>query len=84
MSRTMKKVLSGFSYEAQGGAPLLGVKGVSIIGHGGSTTLAVKNMVLRAEEIVNHQISKLIENSIGKIPSGEMPAPSSERGEKVL
>lgn len=67
MSRTIKKVLSGFSYETQGGAPLLGVKGVSIIGHGGSTTFAVKNMVLRAEEVVNHNISKLIENSIGKL-----------------
>ncbi len=67
MSRTIKKVLSGFSYETQGGAPLLGVKGVSIIGHGGSTTLAVKNMVLRAEEVVNHNISKLIETAIGRL-----------------
>jgi glycerol-3-phosphate acyltransferase PlsX len=67
ISGTLKKVLSGFSYEAQGGAPLLGVNGVSIIGHGGSTTLAVKNMVFRAEEMVNHKISKLIENSINKM-----------------
>ncbi|MGO9481198.1 MAG: phosphate acyltransferase PlsX [Candidatus Kryptoniota bacterium] len=67
MSRTMKKVLSGFNYESQGGAPLLGVKGVSMIGHGGSTTLAMKNMVLRAEEVVNHNISKLIESAIGKL-----------------
>ena len=83
-AKTLRKVLSGFSYEAQGGAPLLGVNGVSIIGHGGSTALAVKNMIFRAEEMAIHQISKLIENSIDKIPSGEMPAPSSERGEKVL
>lgn len=72
MSRTIKKVLSGFSYEVQGGAPLLGVKGVSIIGHGGSTTIAVKNMVLRAEEVVNHNISKLIENSIKKSSRKEL------------
>jgi phosphate acyltransferase len=63
---TLRKVLKGFSYEVFGGAPLLGVNGISIIGHGGSTTLAVKNMVLRAEEMVNHKISKLIASSITK------------------
>ncbi len=64
---TLKKVLKGFNYETQGGAPLLGVNGISIIGHGGSTALAVKNMVLRAEEMVNHNIARLIESSISKI-----------------
>jgi len=63
----LRKVMKGFSYEAQGGAPLLGVNGISIIGHGGSTALAVKNMVLRAEEMVNHDISKLIESSISRL-----------------
>lgn len=67
MSRTLKKVLKGFSYEALGGAPLLGVNGISIIGHGGSTTLAVKNMVLRAEEMVDHRIWGLIEDSLKKV-----------------
>ncbi len=67
MAKTLRKVLKGFSYEVQGGAPLLGVNGVSIIGHGSSSVLAVKNMVLRAEEMVNHNISSLIENSISKI-----------------
>ncbi len=69
IAKTLRKVLKGFSYEAQGGAPLLGVNGISIIGHGSSSVLAVKNMVFRAEEMVNHNISKLIENSISKIES---------------
>lgn len=69
MAKTLRKVLKGFSYELQGGAPLLGVNGVSIIGHGSSSALAVKNMVLRAEEMVNHNIGKLIETSISKIES---------------
>ncbi len=67
MSRTLKKVLKGFSYEVQGGAPLLGVDGIPIIGHGSSSVLAVKNMVLRAEEMANRNISRLIENSITQI-----------------
>jgi glycerol-3-phosphate acyltransferase PlsX len=66
MAGTLRKVLKGFSYEIAGGAPLLGVNGISIIGHGGSTTLAVKNMVLRAEEMVNHKINELIRNSFKK------------------
>jgi len=66
MGKTLRRVLKGFSYEAQGGAPLLGVNGVSIIGHGSSSVLAVKNMVLRAEEMADRNIGKLIENSISK------------------
>lgn len=66
-AKTLRKAMKGFSYEAQGGAPLLGVKGVTIIGHGSSTPLAVKNMIFRAEEMVSHGIASLIENSIGKI-----------------
>ncbi|HUI29798.1 MAG TPA: phosphate acyltransferase PlsX [Candidatus Acidoferrales bacterium] len=66
IAKTLRKVLKGFSYETLGGAPLLGVNGISIIGHGGSTALAVKNMVLRAEEMVDHKISRLIEDSIKK------------------
>ncbi len=66
MAGSLRKALKGFSYEIFGGAPLLGVNGISIIGHGGSTTLAVKNMVLRAEEMVNHKINELIKNSIKK------------------
>ncbi len=66
IAKTLRKVLKGFNYEVFGGAPLLGVNGISIIGHGGSTTFAVKNMVLRAEEMVNHKINQMIEDSIKK------------------
>ncbi len=66
MARSLRKVLKGFSYEVFGGAPLLGVNGIPIIGHGGSTTFAVKNMVLRAEEMVGHDIRRLIESSLKK------------------
>ncbi len=76
MGKTLRKVLRGFSYEAQGGAPLLGVNGVSIIGHGGSSTLAVENMVLRAEEMIQHKISGLIESSISKFESSRQSGDS--------
>lgn len=48
------KVLSGvrrrFDYEEYGGAPLLGVNGNVMIGHGGSSERAVERMILTAAE----------------------------------
>ncbi len=40
------------NYETQGGTPVLGVNGVVIIGHGCSSALAIKNMVLQAAKAV--------------------------------
>lgn len=47
----LKEALLPLDYQAYGGVPLLGVKKVSIIGHGSSTPLAIKNMILRAYEM---------------------------------
>jgi glycerol-3-phosphate acyltransferase PlsX len=52
MVRTpLKESLKSTNYELHGGLPLLGLNGISIIGHGISTPLAIKNMVLRAKEM---------------------------------
>jgi glycerol-3-phosphate acyltransferase PlsX len=40
-----------FNYENYGGTPILGVKGNVIIGHGISNEIAVKNMILLANEV---------------------------------
>ena len=47
----LKKSLKSLDYQEYGGVPLLGVNGISIIGHGSSSVLAIKNMVLRANEM---------------------------------
>ena len=47
----LRESLKTANYELQGGLPLLGVNGISIVGHGSSTPLAIKNMVLRAKEM---------------------------------
>lgn len=41
----LKTALNPFNYENVGGLPFLGVNGVSIVGHGGSSALAIKNMI---------------------------------------
>jgi glycerol-3-phosphate acyltransferase PlsX len=49
----LDKTFQGFDYSDYGGAPLLGVRGVSIISHGSSSPRAIKNAIgvaLRAVE----------------------------------
>ncbi|MFQ5797545.1 MAG: phosphate acyltransferase PlsX [Bacteroidota bacterium] len=64
---TIKKILRDFDYQVYGGVPFLGVNGVSIVGHGGSTPKAFKNMILRAEEMVKKNIHKEIEHTIREV-----------------
>ena len=61
---TLKKALKSLDYQEYGGVPLLGINGISIIGHGSSTAKAFKNMVLRANEM--HQ-KKLVEKLTSSI-----------------
>lgn len=56
----MRTVMKELDYQEHGGVPLLGVNGVSIIGHGGSTPKAIKNMIYRAEEMVQRKVNDKI------------------------
>jgi glycerol-3-phosphate acyltransferase PlsX len=67
MYRSMKKILKDFDYQEYGGVPLLGVNGVSIIGHGSSSPLAIKNMILKAEHMVRARINDIIHDKIQDI-----------------
>ena len=60
----LKIALRDMDYQHHGGIPLLGVNGISIIGHGSSTSLAIKNMVLRAKEMHDLNIIEKFEESI--------------------
>ncbi|RKZ00168.1 MAG: phosphate acyltransferase PlsX [Ignavibacteriae bacterium] len=62
----LRESLSGANYELQGGLPLLGINGISIVGHGSSTALAIKNMVLRAYEMHEKNLIQKIEHSINQ------------------
>lgn len=64
MGGVAKKFLTGvfreMDYQEYGGVPLLGVNGVTIIGHGGSTAKAVRNMIFKAEEMVRKEVNARI------------------------
>ncbi len=61
----LRGVLRELDYQEHGGVPLLGVNGVTIIGHGRSTAKAVKNMIFRAEEMVRHDVNGQIRKTLG-------------------
>jgi glycerol-3-phosphate acyltransferase PlsX len=64
MRKTMRAALKSMDYEEYGGVPVLGVNGVSIIGHGKSTPKAIKNMILKAEEVVKKNINHKIREAL--------------------
>jgi glycerol-3-phosphate acyltransferase PlsX len=64
MRPTLRTALKSMDYEEHGGVPVLGVNGVSIIGHGKSTPKAIKNMILKAEEMVRKNINSHIHEAL--------------------
>ena len=62
----LKKSLKSLDYQEYGGVPLLGINGISIIGHGSSSVRAIKNMVLRANEMHQKQLVKKMTNAISE------------------
>ncbi len=64
MRGQLRKALKSMDYEEYGGVPVLGVNGVSIIGHGKSTPKAIKNMILKAEEMVRKNINHHIQEAL--------------------
>jgi glycerol-3-phosphate acyltransferase PlsX len=60
----LRTVMKTLDYQEHGGVPLLGINGVSIIGHGRSTPKAFKNMIYRAEEMIRRGVGTLIQNAM--------------------
>ncbi len=62
-----KAVKKRSSYEYYGGSPLLGINGVVIISHGGSSSLAMQNAIRGAMEQVQHKVNPHIEEALEKL-----------------
>lgn len=84
----MAHVKKRLDYAAYGGAPLLGVNGVCLIGHGRSRAPAVASALRTARESVASQINKKIREDIERmrqsvrlkaIGGGEPSAPPAEK-----
>lgn len=64
VERVIRQTLYSFNYEHVGGVPFLGVNGVSMVGHGGSSPRAVKNMILNAAHCVEAGVNDKIVASL--------------------
>jgi phosphate acyltransferase len=60
----LKTALANMDYEEYGGVPVLGTNGIVMIGHGKSSPKAIKNMILRAEELVRRNITHHIQEAL--------------------
>ncbi len=58
------KTMNSLNYEHVGGIPFLGVNGMSLVGHGGSSVTAIKNMILNAVRCVEYEINDKIVESL--------------------
>jgi len=65
--RAFRILRKRISYDQYGGAPLLGVDGICIIGHGKSNAEAVYNALRVAKESVNVGLNRLIREDLAKV-----------------
>ena len=63
----LKRILKDFDYEEYGGVPLLGVNGISFIGHGSSSPKAIKTMITKVKRMYRAQINEEIQSKIKDI-----------------
>jgi glycerol-3-phosphate acyltransferase PlsX len=61
---TLRRLLREFDYQSYGGVPLLGVRGVVIVGHGRSSPTAIRNMLFRAHEAIQHALVQRLEAAL--------------------
>lgn len=64
LKRHLKKIYKRIDYTEYGGAQLLGLDGVCIIGHGRSNPEAVRNAIARAKEFVGNGVQAKIQAEI--------------------
>lgn len=57
-------------YAEYGGAPLLGVRGIAVIGHGRSNANAIKNAIRVAAELCRSKLNERIEQGLSAIAAG--------------
>jgi glycerol-3-phosphate acyltransferase PlsX len=61
---SLRNSLKDMDPNAEGGVPVLGARGVAIIGHGSSTSTGIKNMILRGAEVARIQLFQHIEEAM--------------------
>ena len=66
-SDALRRGLGALDYSEYGGAPLLGVRGVSIISHGKSSPRAVKNAIRMAVRALDTRMNDLMGERLASV-----------------
>ena len=67
LKKSLKKIKKKLDYSEYGGALLLGVNGVVIIGHGRSNIKAIKNAIEKSREFVKKNVVEKIGQEVASM-----------------
>ncbi len=69
VAKVVGTVKKRFDYEEYGGAPLLGIRGNIMIGHGGSSARAIERLIVAGAEMARHTVAASIAEIISDTSS---------------
>jgi phosphate acyltransferase len=78
--RAFRRFRKRVDYSEYGGAPLMGVAGLCIVGHGRSSAKAVRNAVAMASRFVSSNVLTRVEQEIAAAARPGAPAAVGRRG----
>jgi len=64
--KSLAEAYRRLDYAEYGGAPLIGLDGVAIVAHGGSSPVAIKNAIRAARDAVNQEINRHIAEALSE------------------
>ncbi len=67
--QSFKRLKKRLDYSEYGGAPLIGIRGVTIICHGRSSSNAIKNAIRVAKGFAENQVNAKLEEALGRVDS---------------
>jgi len=71
MRKVFKLLKKETDYAEEGGAPLIGIRGCAIVGHGKSNPKAIKNAIFQAIRYVDTGVNEHIERSLAELHEGK-------------
>ena len=81
LKKDLDRIRRVLDYDAVGGAPLLGVNGVTVIAHGSSSPKAIKNAIRVAADAAKKNLTAQIAGGLHTVPEPqEMPGGLKRRG----
>ena len=79
LKKELDRIRAVLDYDAVGGAPLLGVNGVTIIAHGSSSPKAIKNAIRVAAEAAKKNVTAEIAGGLHAVPADKDVLPALKR-----